>query len=521
MWLRRRPLLQVLIISAVVHAGLLLATIVRHGQIDGYAFNSLDCREYYAIAHNLAAHGVFSQDEKPPLTPDTWRTPGYPLFLAFFMFLFGDSSAMLVVVQQLLSVLNVLLLFSIVRRIARDARKDPGTGETRWIGERGAMIVAILFLVEPFRLLYSLWLMSTTLFVTVLLLTWLVWLRTLESRRWEWFGLLGTLSGLLILVRPVGILVPAALFPGLIIALARRKRHVPEELASEHGHAVGGVPCPSAAQAYETEGDHGRNSPTVPPAMGGCRGVATGGGRYIRPRHVGAFAVICALVVGSWMLRNHRVAKHFALSDQGGVVLAYFKATEVVLWEQGRSADRYQETTLNPAKAELPHTVWEDIDARLRLKFAYLPEELRTSLRWANLAQGNRTRVDSFSVSAALREIGWSYLTASPLSTATCCLVRCGSILTFPLNLAIEPPTGVPIGRIGSALTGSVYLLLCVWVVVRLLRGGLSFEQVYFPLACTIALLLATTPQIDPRFRVPMVPLLLVIALMPRRTTVP
>ena len=62
------------------------------------------------------------------------------------------------------------------------------------------MIVAILFLVEPFRLLYSLWLMSTTLFVTVLLLTWLVWLRALECRRWGWFGLLGTLSGLLILV---------------------------------------------------------------------------------------------------------------------------------------------------------------------------------------------------------------------------------------------------------------------------------------------------------------------------------
>lgn len=528
MWLRRRPLLQVFIISAAVHAGLLLATIVRQGQIDGYAFNSLDCREYYAIAHNLAEHGVFSQDEEPPLTPDTWRTPGYPSFLALFIFLFGDSPAMLVVVQQLLSVLNVLLLFSIVRRIAKSARKDPVLGETRWIGERGAMIVAILSLVEPFRLLYSLWLMSTTLFVTVLLLTWLVWLRAFESRRWGWFGLLGTLSGLLILVRPVGILVPVALLPGLIIALARRKRHVSEELAGEHGQAVGGVPCQSAAQVCEAEGDHDSNQFTVPPARGDNRGVATGAGLSIRPRvsrsrigpwHIVAFTVVCALVVGSWMLRNHRVANHFALSDQGGVVLAYFKAAEVVLWEQGRSTERYQETTLNRAKAELPHTVWEEIDVRLRLKFAFLPEEQRTSLRWANLAQGNRTAVDSFSVSEALRDIGWSYLTASPLSTATCCLVRCGSILTFPLNLAIAPPTGVPIGRIRYALTGSVYLLLCVWVVVRLMRGGLSFEQVYFPLACTIALLLATTPQIDPRFRVLMVPLLLVIALMPRRTT--
>ncbi len=447
-----RPFHQLTLISVAVHVGLLLAAWQHQGQVDGYALRSMDCREYFAIARNVAQHGVFSQGESPPLTPDTWRTPGYPLFLAICISVLGDSSVGLVIVQQLLSLLNVLLLFWIARR---------------WMSDRRASLVAILFLFEPFHLLYSLWLMSTTLFVTVLMLTWLVWLRAFERQRWTWFALLGALAGCLALVRPVGILIPVVLFLGLIGSVVRQRR------------------------------------------------------LFLNWPALAGFAVICLLVVGSWMVRNQRVAGHLALSDQGGVVLAYFKATEVVLWREGRAAERYQETSLNPAKADLPHTVWDGIDARLQSRFASLPEDQRMTLCWHNLAQGNKTTLDSFAISKALSEIGWSYLKDSPLSTAACCLVRCASILTFPLNLALKPPTGVPISRLGSAMTGIVYLLLCLGVVVRLGRGGFALEQVYFPLACTVALLVATTPQIDPRFRVPMIPFLLVLALLPGPKTAP
>jgi len=75
------------------------------------------------------------------------------------------------------------------------------------------------------------------------------------------------------------------------------------------------------------------------------------------------------------------------------------------------------------------------------------------------------------------------------------------------------------VSRLESAAKGILYLLLCVWVLVRLFRGGFDFTRLYFPLACTIALLLATTPQIDPRFRVPIIPLLLVVALLPKLTS--
>ena len=153
----------------------------------------------------------------------------------------------------------------------------------------------------------------------------------------------------------------------------------------------------------------------------------------------------------------------------------------------------------------------------MRNRLGGLADEQRSSLHWRNLAQGNQTDIDSFAISKALARIGWSDLVESPAATAACCLARCGSILTFPLNLAVKPPNGVPIRRWRSAAIGAIYSLLALAVLVRLCRGAIGFRAVYFPVACTLALLLAATPQVDPRFRVPMIPLLIAVALLPIR----
>jgi hypothetical protein len=39
----------------------------------------------------------------------------------------------------------------------------------------------------------------------------------------------------------------------------------------------------------------------------------------------------------------------------------------------------------------------------------------------------------------------------------------------------------------------------------------------FFPVASALALLAAATPQVDPRFRVPMIPMLLLLAFLPSR----
>ncbi|MCH9001777.1 MAG: hypothetical protein IIC02_04315 [Planctomycetes bacterium] len=129
---------------------------------------------------------------------------------------------------------------------------------------------------------------------------------------------------------------------------------------------------------------------------------------------------------------------------------------------------------------------------------------------------------------------------SSPLATAACCVIRCGLILTFPLDQVLRPPTGSANRRMRRLLQSSPYVGLLLLVVIAMIRrirwnsrsdekaepdgenrhGRLSLVQgflvpVYFPLACTLALLAATTPQLDPRFRVPMIPFLAFLAILP------
>lgn len=443
----------VIIAGLLVHGGLCAGLILETGAIDAYAFRSLDSGEYYRIAQNVALHGVFSQSASPPLTPDTWRTPGYPLLLAFLMTLLGTAAWRLVLAHQLLSVLNAWLLYRVTRSR---------------LGDR-ALPLALLALLEPYGLYYSFWLMSTTFFMTVMLAIWGAWHWTIEGDGYGRVTVLGALSGFAVLVRPVAVLVPGVVLVGLLMVAIRRHRS-----QSHCWSTTLGMPL--------------------------------------------TFVVCCALVVGCWMVRNHRVANHFALSHQSGVVTAYFKATEVELWRQGRSDERIVETSLDPNMQSQPHTVWEKIDQELKTKLASLPLSEPESLRWENLAQGNRTRVDSFVISQALREIGMSMMGASWIQTVECWMVRCAAILTFPLDIAIDPPVGLEPSRLKWAIVGLLYTVLGVGVLVRLARRCYGFADIYFPLAGVVALLVASSPQIDPRFRVPMIPLLLYVVLLPRRS---
>ncbi len=446
----KHPMLLLPTISILAGVGTLIFAHQRTGSIDGYAFSSLDGREYYQLALNLAHHGSFSQSENPPFDPDTWRTPGYPFFLAIHTLIFGDSPRSVIVVQQLLNLINTLMLAFMAQK---------------YMNERRALLVGLLFVFEPYHHFYSLWLLPTTLFVTVLLLIWHVWHRATAPGRWQWSALLGALTGFAVLLRQISILLPVVVLVGLGIEWFRRREN-----------------------------------------------------RKVLLRAFGVTLAAMMIIVGGWASRNRVVAGRFALSHQSGIVLSYFKATEVMLWRLGRTADRYVETSLDEQYAGQPHIVWEDIDARLRNRFADLPAEQLNQLQWAKLAQGNKTDLDSFEVSAALRSIGMEMLLEDPRGTLACCFVRCFSILTFPLNLAISPPAEpyAP-DRLAAAAKGAIYLALMLWVLARLFRQRPPLEQVYFPLACTMALLLASTPQFDPRFRVPMIPLLLFVALLPRR----
>lgn len=452
MWRHKYSWIIVAVAGVVVHAVNLWMEQDLRGAIDVHAFDSPDSREFFTIAENLVEHGAFSDALDGSLAPNTWRTPGYPLFLAGVRLLFGNSPTAAILAQQLLGVLSAVLLFCIARRFMTDQR---------------AILVALIFLVEPYHLFYSCWLLSATLFVFVLLAAWRVWLWAIDRDGVMPVVVLGGLTGLLVLIRPLALLVPIVVIAGLIL------------------HSQKNV----------------KKGTKVANRL-----------RLVRPM---AYSLVVVLMVGAWMGRNRAVAGHFALSDQGGVVLAYFKAAEVALWSEGRSADRYLETSTDIKYAGETHVVWDRIDVELQSRFPSLTRQERARMHWGNLAQGNRAPIDSFDVDAALKRIGLAMLLKSPVDTFVYYVIRGASLLAFPLDNALSPPNGIVVDQKTSMGRGLVFSALALWALMSLYYHRRDFLACYFPAACMLALMLVSVPQVDPRLRVPLIPFLVFLALLP------
>src|SRR3989338_4084953 len=89
--------------------------------------------DYANLAVNIVEHSVFSRSTTTPFTPDAWRTPGYPVFLAPFYALFGNFFPVLIAQVGILF-LTVLLIFQMA---------------TRFMSRRWALALSILYLVLP------------------------------------------------------------------------------------------------------------------------------------------------------------------------------------------------------------------------------------------------------------------------------------------------------------------------------------------------------------------------------------
>lgn len=452
----QRPYLTLTIIGLAVHLAVVAVFQVRLGGLDAYAFRSPDAREYHALARNLVASGIFSQDSTTPFHPDTWRTPGYPLFLAMLIVFFGDAPTTLIMAQHILAIGCVLVFYAVSRQ---------------FLGPGRALVISILFLLEPYHLLYSGWLLSTTLQTLVILLAWASWNAGMQTRATGWFLILGGLLGALILIWPGYAILALTAFPLLWIVRWRLHR-----------------------QLWLVPGS-ARISAAAPLAL-----------------------LLAALVViAPWLERNRQLGGRPALSSQSGIVLAYFKAAEVVLWRQGGSKDRYLALSTDPAHANFPHATWEAIDRELRLQMSDMSESARMDIHWSQIAQGNRTPVNSFRLSQELAAIGVRHLLASPVATISCYAVRIADQLTFPLSLAVSPPAGTGANRVKSAAISAPYVALCVMLLFQLLRGRMAWMDAAFPITVIATSLLVAAPQIDPRFRVPLIPFLLFAALFSKR----
>ena len=165
--------------------------------------------EYYAYARNLVHHGVFSKapEGRSPLVGDSYRDPGYPLFLAGWLKIFPQWGSWYVAVllsQGLLSALSVVLALCIGRQWM----------PIRWLAGAG-----LLMAIWPHSVSMSSFILSETLFGFLCLLSLFLLTQALHRRSAAWAAASGLGFALAALTNAV--LLPFAPLLGLYFAYRR------------------------------------------------------------------------------------------------------------------------------------------------------------------------------------------------------------------------------------------------------------------------------------------------------------
>jgi 4-amino-4-deoxy-L-arabinose transferase-like glycosyltransferase len=164
-----------------------------------------DGKDYDALALSLAGGTGYAIDH----IPNTFRPPGYPLFLAAVYALAGHSYAVVKVLQSLIGALTCVLVVMIGERL---------------FSKRTGVIAGVIAAVYPFLVLYSGFLLSEILFV-FLSMAFIYALLRLRGN-WTWWGvaIAGLVLGLMNLTRPVALLLPGLLFFWLWGELGAKRR---------------------------------------------------------------------------------------------------------------------------------------------------------------------------------------------------------------------------------------------------------------------------------------------------------
>lgn len=146
----------------------------------------IDYQTYHELARDWAVGGCFCVDG----LPTAYRPPGYPFFLSSIYRLFGANPEPGAVANIFLSILIVLLIYLLIRRL---------------LGEKPARWTAVIIAFFPSQILFTNLLASETLF-TVLFLLALLLLTAEHSVKYILLG--GIVLGLAALTRPLILIFP-------------------------------------------------------------------------------------------------------------------------------------------------------------------------------------------------------------------------------------------------------------------------------------------------------------------------
>jgi 4-amino-4-deoxy-L-arabinose transferase-like glycosyltransferase len=168
---------------------------------------------YDTIARNLASGGGFSSTLGA--VPDSVRPPGFPFLLAGIYYFFGYSHLAVKLVLSLFSALLCLFIYFIAAEVFH---------------RRVAIISSLIAVIYPFFIYYTGRLLTETLFVFLLALAILSFIKVIKTYSFRHAILTGGLLALAILTRPVLFLFPLVIF--LAIFFTRGLKTKPKRLRS-------------------------------------------------------------------------------------------------------------------------------------------------------------------------------------------------------------------------------------------------------------------------------------------------
>lgn len=159
-----------------------------------------DAKEYFDIAQNLVTGNGFSIDGTEPTAR---RSPGYPVFLAGLMAVFGSAPQILYIFQALINVLTIFLVFLVLKYLN--------------IKNHLRLFISLLFCFSTsFIYVNVLYAEILTMFVVSLIL-FISLHPVLSSRSWLQALLIGFAIGVLIYLRPTFLYLPAFMLAGVVI----------------------------------------------------------------------------------------------------------------------------------------------------------------------------------------------------------------------------------------------------------------------------------------------------------------
>ena len=171
-----------------------------------------DSLGYLTLAGNLGAGRGFSTATEPPWTPNSFRTPGYPAFIALVAALVPrwPVDVAVIIVQSGLVLVAGAALLRLASRLGLSARSR--------------LALSVVVALDPVAVGLCSMVLSETLFGTLLAITLLLWVAALQDRKPLPAFLAGVSVGCLALVRPVAAYLWVAPVLTLVLAPGRRSR---------------------------------------------------------------------------------------------------------------------------------------------------------------------------------------------------------------------------------------------------------------------------------------------------------